>query len=182
MAGYDEHRMSNNAVQTYENGEIQNGLEMIAEIKDYFAEARKLVPEIGDEKLLSEGQKELIFYMNGNDGTEFDFVENGRVCEFMMFYKSTGMGFIKVYISREGIIYGFIYNEDTKLSQEPMMKLEPKSFSYSVVELAALLYTIADAKGLYDESLDRLDFGHKLTDEDCCCFGRLCIDMMFEEY
>lgn len=161
---------------------MQKGLEMIAEIREYFVEARKLVPEIGDEKLLSEGQNEFIFYMNGNDGTDFDFVENCRVCEFMMFYKSTENGFIKVCISTEGIIDGFIYNEDTRLSQLPMIVLEPKKFSQDVADLAVLLYTIADAKDLYNVSLDRLDFGHVLTEEEYDCFSNLCIELYEECY
>lgn len=142
---------------------MKNGLNMLKEIRDYFTEARKRMPEIKDEMILSEGQGELIYYMNGNDGTVFDFFENDRICEFMMFYKSTKCGFIQVFISDQGIINGYMYNEEPRLSLMPMIELEPKKISQDVYDLAALLYTIADKRCLYDAPVNELRFDYVLT-------------------
>ena len=39
-----------------------------------------------------------VYYMNGNDGTEFDYYVNDRLCEFMCFYDKNKMGAIKINI------------------------------------------------------------------------------------
>ena len=59
---------------------------IIKNIKEYIAHARKRFPEITDDMLYTEDTTEFIFYMNGNDGTPFDYSANDMLCEFMIYY------------------------------------------------------------------------------------------------
>ena len=74
-------------------------------------QVKKHCPEVKSEDLTDNGA---IYYMNGNDGTDFDWDMNDRVCEFMKFYKSTEYGLIKVFVNRSGKINGYIYKDNGK--------------------------------------------------------------------
>ena len=52
---------------------------------------RDRFPEVTDSMLIDNGA---IYYMNGNDGTDFDFEMNDRTCEFMSFYKSSDLEYL----------------------------------------------------------------------------------------
>ena len=62
-----------------------NGLEFKREIERIFKVARKMYPSITDDMLCNNGA---IYYMNGNDSTEFDWNMNDRLCEFFVFHKN----------------------------------------------------------------------------------------------
>lgn len=50
-----------------------------------------------------------VFYMNGYDGSEFDFYVNNRTCEFVSFYRKPTRRFFDVYVSCNGIFRGRVY-------------------------------------------------------------------------
>ena len=56
----------------------------IEKVKEYVNSARAEFPEITNELLDNDGK---IYYMNGNDGTDFDWDWNDRLCEFVVFGK-----------------------------------------------------------------------------------------------
>ena len=85
---------------------------IISILRLYLEFMRKEYPEITDDMLYTEDSDENIFYMNGNDETPFDFAVNNRLCEFMLFYKSTSLGFIKIFISTDDYIQGYLYPEE----------------------------------------------------------------------
>ena len=66
-----------------------------------------------------------VLYMNGNDSTEFDWDANDRTCEFMLFYKSTEMGFAKCYVTKEGNIEGYYWLDSGNGEGQ---KIEPSKF------------------------------------------------------
>lgn len=94
-----------------------------------------------------------IYYMNGNDGTDFDFFVNDHLCEFFIFYPDE-IGFLKLSISRDNTaqIYKFDPGE-WHASFETEIKTD-----IDVEEFAVQLYSIADAKQFYDESIDVLNW------------------------
>ena len=63
---------------------------MLNQIVGIVNEIRKEYPVIGNEL---DGK---IYYMNGNDGTDFDWEANDRLCEFMVFHENE-YGYIKNY-------------------------------------------------------------------------------------
>lgn len=76
---------------------------------------RDRFPKITDDMLLENG---VVYYMNGNDGTCFDFEMNDRTCEFMSFYKSSNYGFFKIFVSRDGLIDGYAYLEKKVMANQ----------------------------------------------------------------
>jgi hypothetical protein len=123
----------------------------------YINEVREKYPEITNDMLLEDGK---IHYMNGNDGTDFDWGANEMTCEFMVFYKETEYGFIKVNVYKDDTISGYVYLE--KGFGVPI-KLEPEELDdKEALHLASLLYLQADKKDIYDETIDKIDFDRKL--------------------
>ena len=85
---------------------------LLAEVIEYMnQEASRLAPEVKAEELCDNGA---IYYMNGNDGTAFDWSCNDRLCEFYKFYKSTEYGFIKVFVNKNGYLDGYLYKDSGK--------------------------------------------------------------------
>lgn len=140
---------------------MNKGQRIIRTIRNYFEEARKQMPGVTDDMLYDEGSDEKIFYMNGNDGTDFDWGMNERCCEFFMFYKSTEMGFIKVYVNKDDTIDGYMYKEDYLYGDTPISLKETKLQEGDALYLAALLYKQADKKNLYDKPICEIDFDYK---------------------
>ena len=86
--------------------------------------------------------------MNGNDGTDFDWDCNNRVCEFMKFYKSTEYGLIKVFVKRNGKIDGYLYKEEGKaqgIELKPIYITENQAKKFM-----EYLMENYDKKGLWD--------------------------------
>lgn len=83
-----------------------------------------------------------VFYMNGNDGTGFDFSMNDRTCELMSFYKSSNYGFFKIFVTRSGLIDGYAYLEE---GHGEAIHLEPKNVGEKEAkEFARALQLYAD--------------------------------------
>lgn len=92
-----------------------------------------------------------IFYMNGNDGTDFDWKCNDRLCEFMVFHKNE-MGFIKCLVDRNSkmTMYVFPHGE-----LHPVETIEC-SCGFSARDLKDTMIRVADDKHLWDKSIYEL--------------------------
>lgn len=128
-----------------------NGYEFKREIERIFKVARKMCPNVTDDMLDANGA---IYYMNGNDSTPFDWNCNNRLCEFYVFHKNE-MGFIKANVNENNTINVYIYEDGgmqpTYTFKEEMEKVKANSF-------ANLMNYIADDNGLYDKTIDELDW------------------------
>lgn len=114
---------------------------------------RERFPEVTDNMLIDNGA---IYYMNGNDGTDFDFGMNDRTCEFMSFYKSTDYGFFKVFVTRDGKITGYAYLEE---GQGEAIHLEPKHVGEKEAkEFARALQLYADNLKKWDCNIEEIVF------------------------
>lgn len=95
-----------------------------------------------------------IFYMNGNDGTMFDFEENNRLCEFEVFYCSTNYCFLKMFIHKDGEVFTYVYDEIEKNKY-----IEFKSFEFDEKEVEELAYFMNDKFDNYekwDENIEKV--------------------------
>lgn len=116
-------------------------------IMDYIVNERKrLAPEVTDDALMDGGA---IYYMNGNDGTEFDFFANGRTCEFEQFYKSTELGCIKAYLTDTGVLSGYLWKDEGKARG---VELDEKQLTdpETAEAFAWYLENEFDGNGIYD--------------------------------
>lgn len=124
------------------------------QVLDYIKEnIRNRFPEITDDMLIENGT---VYYMNGNDGTKFDFDMNDRTCEFMSFYKSSNYGFFKVYVTRSGVIDGYAYLEE---GHGEAIRLEPKHVgAEEAKEFARALQLSADNLKKWDCNIEDIVF------------------------
>lgn len=135
-----------------------NGYEFKRSVEDIFTRARKTCLNITDDMLDANGA---IYYMNGNDGTEFDWSCNGRLCEFYIFHKNE-IGFIKVTVEKNNEVCVFIY-EDAGMS--PTNKYKEKLEDLKASDFANLMNRIADKEYMWDKNIDDLDWS--IDSDDC---------------
>ena len=121
-------------------------------IESLIADVRKQYP-VDDDKLCDGGK---IYYMNGNDSTEFDWSCNDRLCEFMVFWKESEVGFIKVFVYKSGKAEWYVYDDGAwKPKSEGRVQLVTED---EALTFAALMVVISDNKFLWDSKIDDLDW------------------------
>lgn len=106
-------------------------------IEDYFDEVFEKYPNQIKKNELE--QKGVIYYMNGNDGTEFDWGMNRRLCEFEVFHKNT-WGCIKLLVYNTGRMEGYVWLDEGKA---PVIRMPDKHISEM---MAKKMYQIFRAK------------------------------------
>lgn len=105
------------------------------------------IPAINRSSLYNNGA---IYYMNGNDGTDFDYQCNNRACEFYVFWKNED-GAIKVLVGRE-IIEVFIYNEQEPFNCEKMLTYSESS-PFDLEEICCYLQGTFDKHDIWDKEV-----------------------------
>ena len=89
------------------------------EIKRLAAETRAKHPEITDDLLEQNGA---IYYMNGMNGTENTWINDGMTCDFMICYASwPQFGFIRIFGKKAGAIRVCVFEDNF---MEPIEKHE----------------------------------------------------------
>ena len=133
---------------------MTRGQQIIEKIKAVFADIRKRYPQITDEDLDKNGA---IYYMNGNDGTDFDWKVNDNTSEFYM-YHANEIGFIKLYVNRGDTYTAYVYpNGEMKAVETIKGDLDKGDSLY----LATILLRKADMNLLWDEDITGIDFSYE---------------------
>ena len=133
---------------------MTRGQHIIEKIKTVFADIREKYPLITDEDLCSKGA---IFYMNGNDGTAFDWGVNGRCCEFYMYHENE-IGFIKLCVNVGDTYTAYVFpNGEMKAVETIRGDLDEGDSLY----LATILFHKADMILLCDEDITEIDFSYE---------------------
>lgn len=85
-----------------------NGI--LNEIRRLIRESRTMyLPHVKAEALEENGA---VYYMNGKNGTEFDWYVNGKVSDFFVFYKDeNNLGAVKLTLYSDGGVLVYIYDE-----------------------------------------------------------------------
>ncbi|MBQ4486756.1 MAG: DUF2185 domain-containing protein [Oscillospiraceae bacterium] len=115
---------------------------------------RDNMPEISADEL-EEGGK--VYYMNGKNGTEFDWFVNEHLPSFMVFYDDEeNLGAAKASVYTDGGMIIYLFDDHGR-----NMKKEVKTFldisEAEILRLAAYLRLAGDEKKVWDAALDRLD-------------------------
>jgi hypothetical protein len=120
--------------------------EILKKIFNFIRECRKEKSDVTDDMLYGGGA---VYYMNANNGTEFDWEANERTCKFCVFYKATESDFIKVYLTKEGTAVGYIYDSDDffeeKANRKKLKNIATRKEAYA---FSNWLFENFDAKGL----------------------------------
>ena len=115
---------------------------------------REDMPEISSDAL-EEGGK--VYYMNGKNGTEYDWFVNDHLPTFMVFYNDEkNLGAAKATVYTDGGMVIYLYDEKGEhLAKEVQTFLEiDKS---DLLKLAVCLRCNADDKKIWDAALDRIE-------------------------
>lgn len=114
----------------------------------------KYLPDTSIADLEGNGS---IFYMNGKNGTEFDWYVNEKISDFMMFYNDKdNMGAVKTTLCDNGALLIYIYGDRGKnLIQEITSYIDVSEDE--VLALATLLRNKADDKKIWDDSIEKIE-------------------------
>lgn len=119
-------------------------------IKNEF-EALKAKYGLKNEELVADGA---VHYMNGNDGTDFDWQVNNHTCEFMTFYKDCEMGALKITFYKDGTESIEFY----KSGEWKPEATEEKEAPFDTAELASYLYGTFDQHRIWDKPITSWEF------------------------
>lgn len=131
------------------------------------ANMTRYLPQVKREDLENNGA---VYYMNGKDGTEFDWYVNDKLPPFMVFYNDeANMGAARLLLFCDGAAVLYLYGENGKrLLTEVPLKLDVEEAE--VFALAVLLKNAADEKAIWDEDIEVLAADEEPDDSAVAAF------------
>lgn len=127
---------------------------ILSEIKEIIEKNIQIyLPHVKAADLENDGA---IYYMNGRDGTEFDWYVNDKLPPFMVFYNDeANLGAIKLLLYNDGGIAVYIFDEKgKKLIQEVHTHLTVNDAD--LLELAVILRNEADDKNIWGADIENI--------------------------
>lgn len=127
---------------------------ILSEIKEIIEKKIQIyLPHVKATDLENDGA---IYYMNGRDGTEFDWYVNDKLPPFMVFYNDeANLGAIKLLLYNDGGIAVYIFDEKgKKLIQEVHTHLAVNDAD--LLELAVILRNEADDKNIWGAAIESI--------------------------
>lgn len=95
-----------------------------------------------------------VYYMNGQNGTEFDYHTNRHLPPFMVFHKN-GSGYMKVFFNKDDTVDVYLY---PKGEQRPAQTAHADLAEGTTAMLGGLLLKQADDQKVWDSALKKIDF------------------------
>ncbi len=135
-------------------------LNKIKEIID--SNIKLYLPHVKISDLENNGE---IYYMNGKDGTEFDWYVNDKLPPFMVFYNDeANLGAVKLLLYNDGGIVVYIYDEKgKKLIKEVNTYLDVNEAD--IFELAVILKNEADNNSIWGAGIESINTDIEVNDE-----------------
>ena len=115
---------------------------------------KKALPEVKASDLEKDGA---VFYMNGKNGTAFDWFVNDHFPDFFIFYGDReNLGAVKAMLYTDGVLSIYVYGD--KGHADPICFEEHvDATAEELMCLAALLTENADGRSVWDEDIRKLD-------------------------
>ena len=141
---------------------------ILKEIKEIIKQnIKEYLPEVKPSDLEENGT---VYYMNGKNGTEFDWYVNEHLPSFMVFYNDKqNLGAAKLLIYTNGEVILYIYgdkgNKTIKEVQTSIKVTENELFN-----LAVILRSEADEKSAWDADIDKINTDVEMTKEQITKF------------
>ena len=120
------------------------------------------LPDVSPDALEENGK---VYYMNGKNGTEYDWFVNEHLPSFMVFYNDAeNLGAARAYVySDKGMII-YLYDEQGhNMKQEDWTILDVEEAD--LLKLAVYLRLVADEKRVWDAALDKLESDFEADEE-----------------
>lgn len=120
------------------------------------------LPHVETSDLENDGA---IYYMNGKDGTEFDWYVNDKLPPFMVFYNDeANLGAIKLLVYNDGAAVAYIFDENGKrLIKEAKTYLD--AAQTDILDLAIILKTEADDNKIWGADIESIDTDIRVNEE-----------------
>lgn len=120
----------------------------------------KYLPNVKSNDLEENGT---IYYMNGKNGTEFDWYVNEHISDFFVFYNDEkNLGALKLTLYSDGNILIYIYGDKgNKLIQK--IETSIKFSAKEMLDLVVILKYEADDKKIFNDSIDKIDSDTKIS-------------------
>lgn len=136
---------------------MKNNLEIFKEIKNIMQEKIKTF-NLDTSNILGG-----MYYLNGNDSTEFDILVNGNICELAYLYDNEYIA-VKSYVCTNGSLLVYTFNAKLKCIDE----YKKRNFiNYDeFVEFSSNIYEYTDFIYKYDEILDENIFTKEYITRD----------------
>lgn len=144
---------------------MKTNLEIFREIKTVMQEKIKNF-KLDKDIILND-----IYYLNGNDSTEFDILVNGNICELAYLYKNEYIA-VKSYVCTNGTLLVYTFNKDLKCIDE-YKKINFINYS-EFVEFSSNIYEYTDFIGIYDEVIMEGIFDEKYITRDFIAENEKC--------
>ncbi|MBT9775260.1 DUF2185 domain-containing protein [Clostridium sp. MCC353] len=121
------------------------------------------LPHVKSGDLENDGA---IFYMNAQNGTEFDWFVNDRFPFFMVFYNDKdNLGAVKLVLCNTGEVQIYLYDEKGKKLVK-MVKEHLDIDKIDMLKLAAVLTREADDKKIWGGNIDNIHTDIEITDDE----------------
>lgn len=152
-----------------ENSEEKKFMNRILnEIKEIIKKnINEYLPEVKPSNLEENGT---VYYMNGKNGTEFDWYVNEHLPSFMVFYNDEqNLGAAKLLIYANGKVVLYLYEDKgNKLIKEIETSIE--IIEDELFKLAVILKNETEDKDIWDESIDKVNMDVEITEEEITKF------------
>lgn len=135
----------------------------LSALKEIIAKNTSLyLPHIKASDLEGNGA---VYYMNGKDGTEFDWHVNGHLPPFMVFYNDkANLGAVKSLLFNDGSLATYLYGDQGKtLVREVHDRLDVSPAD--LLELAVTLRNEADDKSLWGAGVEDIQTDLRPSEE-----------------
>lgn len=138
-------------------GEIFLMNRILIQLEKYMFDSLKLkAPHVRKNDLEKDGA---IFYMNGKNGTEFDWFVNDHFSDFFIFYKDEeNLGAVKAMLYKNGDLLVYVYG-DNGHSEPERLEYEVEAKEKDLLHLAVALKKNADDKRIWDEDIRLIENG-----------------------
>lgn len=152
-----------------ENSEEKKFMNRILnEIKEIIKKnINEYLPKVKPSDLEENGT---VYYMNGKNGTEFDWYVNEHLPSFMVFYNDEqNLGAAKLLIYANGKVVLYLYEDKgNKLIKEIETSIE--IIEDELFKLAVILKNETEDKDIWDESIDKVNMDVEITEEEITKF------------
>lgn len=134
---------------------------ILAQIRQTMADAASEF--LGEDYPGSVEDQGAVFYMNGKNGTEFDWFVNDRLPSFMMFYDDEeNLGAVKAMVYKDGTLFLYVY-EDRGRSLKQEFSGKTGFEEKELLSLAVLLRTAADDRRIWDADIEKIPLDVKTS-------------------
>lgn len=140
-----------------------NGImnEILNEINKLINESRETyLPHVKIDAFEENGA---VYYMNGKNGTEFDWYVNDKISDFFVFYNDeNNLGAVKLTLYCDGGVCIYIYDEGgRRLIKEINANVE--ATEDDILTFAVLLRNVMDDNKIWDANIDSINTDIRIT-------------------